>query len=396
MRKLWSNLFIIALVALYIMAVVAYVAVNNDQFQWDFKAYYYAGHAYELGLDPYLHGAVAEAAGEELGYFYAYSPATLPLLRLFTSVDFKTAYFLYLIFKLLALGSLFYLWSVKFMSSEVDPLFFLFCFFGFGGAIYTDLVSGNISLFEQLGLWLAFYALLKHRPTMFCALVILVSLFKLTPILFLVLLIFTKERGRYRYLLVSGVSFLILQGLAYLRHPLFFEHFLNIGWKLDERGSQNPSILALLRDGFEFLEQRNILIPTFLPIAIYLAFCVAIVLVTWFVVKRVKEIERPLMIFLICLAYALIMPRFKDYSYVLLLLPAYYMIWKVIKIPSLYLMVVMLMVASNFPLPFGLSAPISTFIWGYYPLLTTFAIWVLASYAIVKKEKTQTQAVLIQ
>jgi hypothetical protein len=388
MRSKWSKRIFVGMIALYFVAVVVYVGLHSDQFQWDFKAYYYAGHAYEKGLNPYLHASVAEVAGEELGYFYAYSPATLPLLRVLTLVDFQTAYFLYLFCKLLALGGLLYLWTVKFMSSEVDPIFYLFCLFGFGGAIYIDLISGNISLFEQLGLWIAFYAFLINRRLVFCFFIVLASLFKLTPIIFLVLLLFKEERDRFRYLILSGAGFIVIQGLSYLQQPIFFEHFLSIGWKLDERGFRNPSMLALLRDGFEFLEQRNLYTSSILPFFIYLAFSVVIVLITWFVMKRVKKNNR-LVIFMICLAYALIMPRIKDYSYVLLLLPTYWLVKNVIRVPTFQLWIILLMLSRNLPVPFGLSEPISALIWGYYSLLVIFVIWALASSAIYKNATSQ-------
>jgi len=383
MKNVWSKRIFVGLIALYFVAVVAYVGLHSDQFQWDFKAYYYAGHAYEKGLNPYLHASIAEVAGEELGYFYAYSPATLPWLRVLTLVDFQTAYFLYLFCKLLALGGLLYLWTVKFMSSEVDPIFYLLCLFGFGGSIYVDLVSGNISLFEQLGLWIAFYAFLQKKRILFCLFIVLTSLFKLTPIIFLVLLVFTEERDRFRYLILSGASFIVIQGLSYLQQPIFFEHFLSIGWKLDERGLRNPSVLALLRDGFEFLEQRNIITSPILPFSLYLVFIVVIVLVTWLVLKRVKN-DKKLILFTLCLSYALIMPRFKDYTYVLLLLPTYWLVKNVIRVPSFQQWIILLMLSRNLPVPFGLSEPISALIWDYYSLLIIFVIWALASSAIYK------------
>lgn len=390
-KSKWVNKVLIGLLVLYYGAIVADIALHRIRYQWDFKTYYYTGIAYDLGLNPYLLGPLSEAAGDRIGFPFAYSPITLPLFKLFSIANFETAFYIYLVLKLIALGSLLYLWSVKFLHGEADMLFYLFCLFGFGGALYVDLVSGNISLFEQLGLWLAFYALIRNRLSLFCLLLAFVSLFKLSPILFLVLLVFSEGRGRIRLLLVTGLGFITLHGLSYLAHPELFGTFLRLARQLDERGLRNPSSLALLRDGFEFLEQKNLAVPSITPFALYLALSMTIVLVTWWVMRRVHKVDRPVMVFLACLAYTLIMPRFKDYSYVLLLLPAYYLVKKVIRVPTYHLLLILLMLSRYFPVPFGFDGTVTAVIWGYYPLLTAFTIWVLASLAIVRQETQRVQ-----
>ena len=65
----------------------------------------------------------------------------------------------------------------------MPPVFFFT--FAFGSAALVDFTAGNIAVFEQLVLWLAFAALLARRRWTFALLVVLAAQCKLTPVFFL-------------------------------------------------------------------------------------------------------------------------------------------------------------------------------------------------------------------
>jgi hypothetical protein len=83
------------------------------------------------------------------------------------------------------------------------------------------------------------------------------------------------------------------------------------------------------------------------------------------------------MVFLSCAAYALLMPRFKDYSYVLLLVPAYFALKKTVgglgRVFFFALMILSVPEYVNLP---GLKEVFEQ-LWRFMPLWAAAAVWVL-------------------
>jgi hypothetical protein len=109
----------------------------------------------------------------------------LPSLR-------RSAYFL---LKVVALAFLIGLWRSTFLGGSANLLFFVLLLFAFNRALDLDITAGNITVFEQLVLWGGFAAYLRGRIGWFCSAVLLVAMFKVTPILFLVLLLLPRPGG---------------------------------------------------------------------------------------------------------------------------------------------------------------------------------------------------------
>lgn len=373
MRKYW----IWILAGLYLLAVSIYVILNPDRLQWDFKTYYYAGLAYSRGADPYILNSLSTLAGEEIGFPFAYPPVTLPVFRLFSLwFDYSAAYVVYLVLKLFALAALVRLWTRHFLSDHLRELFPIILIFGFSGAIYLDIVAGNISIFEQLGLWAAFWALRKQRVVLFGGLVALVACFKLTPILFLLLPLLLGEGRRWKEPAMAFTGWLVLQIGGFVLQPELYANFLTLASKLDERMPHNPSTLALIRDAGQWVNEKVMALPGWLPIVL---FALVVLAVTWMTWRRLKDRGDiwQYRLYLICLAYAVIVPRFKNYSFILLLVPAYVMIINAFQ-QRTNLGMILLLLAASVPLPFGLSGPASSLIWGYYPILLTMLLWWLS------------------
>jgi len=367
------------LIALYALALLYGVVANGDRMQWDFQTYYYAGRAFAQGLDPYDLQALSRVAGSEIGYPFAYSPVTLPVFEVLGALDLRTASVVYLALKVAALAGLIVIWRRWFIRTQPDLFFYLFLLFGFGGAIYADFASGNISVFEQLALWIAFAALNRGRTFAFTVLVVGVSLFKLTPILLLGLLLIRGGRRPGRALAGGILLFAAALGLSYAIWPHLFTSFLQGGWGFDERGSINPSSLALLRDIYDYLLGRGVL-PGWegLPWLGYLAWVAGVLVLTRRAAARNPSGDPRTWIYVGCLAYVLIAPRFKNYAYILLLVPAYELLRGWIAVRSERALLFVLMLSGSPPVPFGFSAAAGQLIAGYYSLLGAGLLWGLA------------------
>jgi len=378
-KRDWALRAVRALLALYALALLYGIARNLNGFQWDFQTYYYAGRAFALGLDPYDMGTLSRLAGIEIGFPFAYPPLALPLFRLFARIPFDAASGFFLALKVAALTALLVIWRRWFVPGRPDPFFYLFLLFGFGGALYADFVSGNISVFEQLGLWLSFVALRQNRLRAFTLLVVAVSLFKLTPVLLLGLLLLCNVRRPGIALAGGLLLFGGALGLSYALWPDLFRSFVQGGWSLDERGGINPSSLALLRDAYDYLLGRGI-VPAWewLPWAAYSLWVGAAAFLTWRSARNRPSEDRATSIYLGCLAFALIAPRFKNYSYILLLVPAYQLLRTRISVRPERALLLLLMVSGSPPVPFGFSTAAGEIIAGYYSLLGALLIWGLA------------------
>jgi hypothetical protein len=364
-----------ALAALYFIGVSVYILQNADQLQWDFKTYYYAGVAYSQGMDPYPLSSLSSVAGQEIGFPFAYPPYTLPIFRIFSMwFEYDTAYAINLGLKILALALLVRLWHREFLSSEHKHWFPIVLVLGFSGAVYLDLISGNISIYEQLGIWAAFAALKHGKVLSFSILIAVVACFKITPILFLASPFLLNKRWKEPVLVFSG--WLLLQVVSYTLQPVYFGNFLQLASKLDERMPHNPSTLAVIRDLIEGLQQRGIMVPDWISMVL---FGVIVLLVGWLTWKRVRQtgVDWNLRLYLMCLGYALILPRFKNYSFVLLLVPALVFLVRLIK-EGQPLGMLLVILSVSFPIPFGLSPSSSNLFWGYYPILLTALIWYFA------------------
>ena len=79
-------------------------------------------------------------------------------------------------------------------------------------------------------------------------------------------------------------------------------------------------------------------------------------------------------LFLVCLVYALIHPRFKDYAYLLLIVPTYHVIKNARHLAVFPLLFILAVMASpHWVLP--LWDNLSTILWKYYPLMVVFCVW---------------------
>ena len=359
----------IALMACF--GLLALVSVRWHAYQWDFYMFYGSANDFLHGISPYR--------GQGLSFYHP--PITLYLYSLFVRLPFPVAYQLWFCLKLVALAWLFLLWTRHFLTLNSTWRTTLYFLLAYNGAIYSDLVSGNISLFEQCGLWLGFAALLEGRYARFCLCVILVAQFKLTPIFFSLLLLLVPTRPQWKWFAVCCAGFAAVFSLNFALQPALLRDFFRIAPALDERGTLSPGTLAFIRDAFDMLGGPGFSIGTRADEAAFLITALAVGGLSLLAVVRHRttelEPDSKKIIYLACVAYALMIPRMKAYSYILLLIPTLDLLLTLPRRTLVPAAVAALVVMVMFPhgtslLPFR---SLSQLFYAYLPLAAAAGVW---------------------
>jgi alpha-1,2-mannosyltransferase len=310
---------------------VSYRTFTNPGLQGDLRIYRAAASAYAEGRNPYDAGSLTGAGGRTQALPFVYPPVTLPLLRPLLVLDYRTTYFAFFALKLAAVVALILLWQRRFFPDDASrACLYLLCALAYGQTIKMDVRAGNISVFEQLLLWAAALAFLRRRPWLFAFLVAAAAAVKLTAAVLLLLLLVDRERRSVAALLAAVGGLALVHGVSAATRPDLFAAFLRNAAALDDRGSTNPCLLAMIRDGWERLAGGNG--P---PYVDEMAYGLVVLLIAWtsLSVARRRDLagNRECALFLVIFTYTLVSPRFKDYSYVLLIPPSVYVVMNVLR-----------------------------------------------------------------
>lgn len=376
-RKLAGPFLTVVLLA-YFLTLVLHISANIDSYQWDFRTHRQAGKIFSSGANPYDADILFPRARTR--FLYTYPPATLFFYRLFSLTDYPTAFHVFLFIKCALLIGLVVFWKREFLKKDGDSLFFLFCLLAFNSAVFLDLIAGNINLVEQVLLWLAFSFYVRRRLKRFCAFVLAAAAFKMTPAFFLILLLLGDERGKYKYFLAACGIFLAYLAVQYIIVPDLFTGFIkNALTVVGESGGVVPSTYKFISDLVQGIAKISATtVPAAVPALITAALAAVTLYLTYRAWRQLKTRPAPeremLTVFLICLVYALIHPRFKDYMYLLLLVPAYYLI-KNIRFTRAAPFLFILFVLSGQRLLLPVASSVMALVWDYYPLMVAYCAW---------------------
>lgn len=344
---------------LLILFIIVSILKKPDAYMGDFKDYYWKSYTYSLDLDPYVlsnvaktmqdKGDKAKAVFEErkrnLGHL-AYPPFVFELFSLFNRLDFEDAQKIFLLVRILALLVLLYTWfililplqQIHFNKNELlnGLVVLLFIAFAWRSTIYTDFRVGNVSIFEQMFLWLGIHFFLKKNYNAFAVFVVVASFIKIVPIVFLGLLVclwFDRDsRKKVTMPLAVGLGgFALFHLLNYLSNPkIYTTYFITVLKMADEsRGVVNPSLMSLLKDICQWAVAYFNLAADYNRYATVLFIVSVLVLsIPFFRALLKKKLYRDHMelAMFTCFYIAAILPRLKNYSYILLVLPAIYFI----------------------------------------------------------------------
>ena len=376
-KKIFGVIGLILLLA-YFITLLLHISANVDHYQWDFRTHRKAGEIFASGQDPYDPKILFPQA--KTSFLYNYPPVTLYFYRFLASFDYPSSFHIFLIAKCILLIGLIYFWKREFLKTNANFLFGLFCLLAFNSAVYRDLIAGNINLLEQVFLWLAFFFYIKQRLILFCTFCLLAASFKMTPSFFLVLLLLADDRKKYHYFVGAGLAFFVYLLVQFFIVPaMSISAFKNAFTVVSERGSIVPSTFTFISDVFKWIsDNMGVVTPRAIQFAVLLVPVTAVVFFTYKAYVRLNTLDvenRPMInVFLVCLVYALIHPRLKDYAYILLIVPAFYIIMnsRFTKVnPFVFFLVIV-----AFP-PFIVPGTelIFTFFWNYYTLFVAYAIW---------------------
>ena len=296
--------------------------------QWDFRVYYYAAQAWRGGLNPYDPSNLPPVAGTDV-YPFVYPPYTLGFFALFTRLSLEQALLAFLLLKLALLVGLIWMWSRLLQTSSLDPAWVAFLLFGYASCLYVDFASGNVTVLEQALVWFGIGALFAERYWLFVAAIVVASLFKLTPILLLALSLAIPQRQPWKYAIGGAAAFGAVLLVTYLANRGLANEFIRAAASLDERGRINPSSWALVKDSAALVGRAlGAPIPQFVQLGAYGIFVIAVVAATAVAARSLLTSltpdRREWFVFLVVLAFALVQPRFKNYSYILALVPTFF------------------------------------------------------------------------
>jgi hypothetical protein len=374
------QLALLALLLLYAALVVVHLARNPDVFQWDFRTCYFAAKAHALGLNPYDIQNLGEISPVEISIPYHYQPLVLYLFYPFLLMRYSVACQAFLFINIIIIIYLFYSWRYYFINYSNIVTYCLFIMIAFNNTIYRSLAAGNISLFEQFIVWTALVFLVHRRRFLFCLSIVLAAIFKFQLILFLGLLFLSE--GKKPALIQFGLSslgFAVIVGVPCLSAPNLFPHFLTAAQDaaVGEIGDINPSTLAIIID---FLNRFSKLInfprPSIIAKGIYLSVVTSILIISrraLIALKSLDDVEKKkLSLLFACMVYSLIVPLFKDYTFILLLPPAFLIIFKTEFLEAKYLPFIIILFLPHLTLP--LVGGVARNLMIYYPLLVAYFV----------------------
>jgi hypothetical protein len=338
-----------ALLLLYALASVG-IILTSGRYQWDFAIYYFGTTVHAAGENPYDLGRISDVAGMTVTIPFVYPPVALWLFRPFLLLDLHDASILFLLLKCVVFTALFVLWRRWLPDTESRTLLLaIFCAFAFREAVKADFRAGNIAIFEQLPLWIGAWGFLHRRPWIYVAGVLVAASMKGTLILLLPLVLIDRNRHALAAFSVGTLIFGAYHLAQYLAAPELYMAFLRMAAGLDERGQINPSSLALIRDGVDLIAPDH---PRRTTIAwwVYGAYATAIVGTAYVLLRRLDlRRERIIAVVAAFLLYGLLVPRFKGYSYVMMIVPAIIAVLTVVRRPVPRFVAILLVSVTLFP-----------------------------------------------
>jgi len=379
----------IALVGAVICTSVFSIYISKNA-QWDFQIYYSSALLHQSGISPYVSSNFQTLVGETQLY-YTYPPFTLYLFYPFAMLSLPAAKAIYLTLKIVALAVLVMLWMRTFRLSKDKWLFLFFVFFAFSGAVIHDMRTGNICMFEQLVIALGTYWYSRGRIGLAAAAITLAAGLKLGPILLLGILVSSGRKREILYAAGFGLLFAAVIGITAMVSPVLFSDFRHAIGILQERGQGNPATWPLISEGVDALQETaRIRLPQVTKTAIFGAIVVMAAGVSLLSLRRFVIREHPearlWRICLIILLYAVVLPRFKNYTYILLVGPSFYVLSSS-RLPRPLILacaIVMMFTYTNY---LELGRVLLPFFWTireYYSLIMAWLLWGLCCYSIAK------------
>jgi hypothetical protein len=369
-----NNRLVCAALLLYCAGALISLSLRLEHIQWDFAVYYRAPQAYARGLDPYrmIVPCAVDGSAAPRGFKFYYPPLMLALFAPFSLLGYPAAARLFFSINCAALAALVVVWRNKFLGGRAGALFYLLCAASFGSPLYLALRAGNVVLMEQCLLWMGFHFFLDRRSAAFCLCVLAAAVFKVTPLFFLSLLLFVEDNRRWRCLAGSVGALCAGAAVVGILAPGLWVRFLHNSTRILYKAQ--PSTYAMLRE----------LLPPACVWPAYATLAAAVLACTAIAAARLGAGGRGRMIYLACAAYAVVLPHFEDYSYMLLIPPAYALL-RDAGPARRWLPACLFLAASSAGGSIPLAAPGMGFVMRYVPLILVYCIWVVFAWGAIRE-----------
>ncbi len=363
--------------------------------QWDLKLYQSAVKVFFEGGNYYDFELLKEK-GSPLPF--GYSPYAIYFLLFLGVGSFQKVAFLWLGIKVGVLIVLFFIWKKIFYEYfDKRNSWVFFCLFlvwslrAFNRAIYADLYAGNISIIEELLIWSGMlFLLVRRRYLIFGLYLLIASFFKVLPIFLIGLVLVAgtgKIKGKIKKLGIIALISLVVWGAGLLIMPTEFGEwsgFLKlISFMPPEVGKVNPAILPFIREiignGGRALE-----------LILYFLWVFTVFLISFIVSRHISKTDfsakrkEKYLFFLWCLVFPIIMPRFKDYTFIFLLPIFYYSLYEVIKESKKWALKAVAFLLLAFSFFFMEKGNVGIIVIDYWPLLVTIISWIVFTFFIMK------------
>jgi hypothetical protein len=312
------------------LAAAAAFLVDTVKTQWDLKVYLECSRTLASGGDPYA----TEPLFNGDHFQCLYPPLVMDLYRPFNFVSDEMGSNggerLWAVLKVLSMILILWLWRDFILVPGDNARRLLFAAVAYGSPFWSDFRAGNAGSFEHLILWGAFAAFLAERDLLFAALIAAAAQPKLLPLAFLPLLI-AKSRPNDRMFLFGGALAVAAFALNEWIHPgLLKEFFRQLSdprqpWHY-ERGPNNCAAVGLVQHAFETAwGNRKLAMHWAIRVSavwsLVIASATAWSLSLLWLGDGTEKDKRRASVMLYAAAYALIAPRLKDYSFLLLIPP---------------------------------------------------------------------------
>lgn len=381
MHVIWSRYkthILFSLSALYFIFISLQLIKEKDAHFWDFKVYY---HAASSEVDnPYNDEEIfaqQEWKGKKLAY--KYPPLTKYLFKPFNTLTYTQALYCYLLLFFGSIVGLVVVWGKMFKLGK-DPWHLLLTIVGFNASLYLAMRSGNITIILGFIIWFALLQYINGRYLYFALLILVASLFKVTPLALLSLLVFVKRKESIKPVLIVGVLGLIYAVSNYLTGDEFWHFRHGLKELTDEFGIVSPNMLALSRAVSHHIFNYYLGLANWQQIGdiMFIVILFSVLLTVFKYVynnkNNIRE-DKIQQVSLAMLTYFLVLPRVKDYDF-FMLIPVVLLLIKNTKISASLLLVIALSISAVYiTLPgFKFLFPL---MWDYYPLLLVVSFWLM-------------------
>ncbi len=367
------DLLAVGLLVLFLLPFVQ----RNELHQGDLKTYLLAAHTLRAGKDPYSPANLDQLAGRRVLPFVYPAVALVPFAALATLPP-KAAASVWMWGKIVALGLLVLLWWRRFAPrAGILPLA-LVAVFGWNQSALWDLSAGNVAILEAALLWSGFACFVAGRRAWFAALVVAASCFKLTPAVFLLLLLAPDANGRAspRLLVIAGASLALVVGLPLLVGPsAHWVRFWSAIPDASDYGAANPSGLGLAVVAAARLGMRGAL-GYRLPRLVFASFAPGLSAVSLRVTQRAWRAEPRRLVMVAVFLYVLLSPRPMAYGFALLTPAPFYFSPRPFQGRTGALLLACLLCAQGFSRAVFVQS--SSLLFLFAPFLLSLCLWLLA------------------